>query len=84
MQVVRVSGTIKKSEEEAIRRARLAILKAKKEAAGSATNGLNAILSEPGLDAGVTLLGHRNGEAPASGDGDDEEEEVRGSSDEHD
>ena len=31
MQVVRVSGTIKKAEEEAIRRARAAILKAKRD-----------------------------------------------------
>jgi len=34
IQVVRVSGTIKKAEEEAIRRARLSIVRAKRAAAG--------------------------------------------------
>jgi len=34
MQVVRVSGTIRKAEEEAIRRARLSIVRAKRVAAG--------------------------------------------------
>lgn len=55
-QVVRVSGTIKKSEEEAIKRARAAIIKAKKETTTNAMAGLDAILSQPsnhtGLDAG--------------------------------
>ena len=47
MQVVRVSGTIKKAEEEAIRRARLTILRAKREACEGATDGLTAILGQP-------------------------------------
>lgn len=34
IQVVRVSGTIKKSEEEAVRRARLVILRAQREQSG--------------------------------------------------
>ena len=34
IQVVRVSGTIKKAEEEAIKRARAAILKAKRDSGG--------------------------------------------------
>ena len=44
MQVVRVSGTIRKSEEEVIRRARAAILKAKREVSDEASDRLNAIL----------------------------------------
>lgn len=43
-QVVRVSGTIRKAEEEAIRRARATILKAQEAAAEGAQSGLEAIL----------------------------------------
>lgn len=50
-QVVRVSGTIKKSEEEAIRRARAAILRAKKDSSMDSMVGLNAILEQPNDDA---------------------------------
>lgn len=46
-QVVRVSGTIRKAEEEAIRRARATILKAQKDAAEGAMSGLEAILGPP-------------------------------------
>ena len=76
MQVVRVSGTIKKSEEEAIRRARAAILKAKREAVGSATEGLNAILGQSDPDACTRLLGEKDSEGPAitANDQDDDEE----------
>lgn len=49
-QVVRVSGTIKKSEEEAIRRARAAIIRAKKEATTNATAGLDAMFGQSGND----------------------------------
>lgn len=42
-QVVRVSGTIKKVEEEAIRRAKQLILAAKDEMAGKETNTLNSL-----------------------------------------
>lgn len=49
-QVVRVSGTIKKSEEEAIRRARAAIIRAKKEAVTNAMAGLDAMLGQSGND----------------------------------
>lgn len=74
MQVVRVSGTIKKSEEEAIRRARVAILKAKRDAAGSATEGLNAILGPIGADSGIGLLGQEGIEAPAPAEDDNDVE----------
>ncbi|KAL2200697.1 Rpp14/Pop5 family-domain-containing protein [Corynascus similis CBS 632.67] len=44
--VVRVSGTVRKAEEEAVRRARLLVLAAKEEIAGksSSTNALGALL----------------------------------------
>lgn len=45
-----MSGTIKKSEEEAIKRARAAILRAKKETTMNATTVLDAILGQPGND----------------------------------
>lgn len=51
-QVVRVSGTIRKSEEEAIKRARATILRAKKETTENAMAGLDAIFGQPGNDAG--------------------------------
>lgn len=45
--MVRVSGTIKKAEEEAIRRARAAILKAQRSPVNGIGNGLEAILGAP-------------------------------------
>ena len=76
MQVVRVSGTIKKSEEEAIRRARAAILKAKREAVGSATEGLDAILGQSDPDASTRSLGEKDSDRPATiaNDRDDDQE----------
>lgn len=47
-QVVRVSGTIRKAEEEAIRRAKQAILQAKR-AAGDGAPSADALLNKPGL-----------------------------------
>lgn len=55
IQVVRVSGTIKKAEEEAIKRARAAILRAKRESGEGSTDGLLGILGkddEEGLKGG--------------------------------
>lgn len=43
-----MSGTIRKAEEEAIRRARATILKAQKDAAEGAGNGLDVMLGPPG------------------------------------
>ena len=52
--VVRVSGTIRKVEEEAVRRAKLFVLAAKEELAGkSSSNALNALLR--GKDSGRSL-----------------------------
>lgn len=44
--MVRVSGTIKKAEEEAIRRARAAILRAKRESGEECIDGLLEILEK--------------------------------------
>lgn len=51
IQVVRVSGTIKKAEEEAIRRARAAILRAKRESGEGSTDGLLGILGRDDEEA---------------------------------
>lgn len=77
MQVVRVCGTIKKAEEEAIKRARVAILRAKSEADEGATDGLGAILGQPDQEA---PLGHSEGKgvsvlAGFENDGDEEDPE---------
>lgn len=44
LQVIRVSGTIRKAEEEVIRRGRAAILKARRESQCGEGGGLDAIL----------------------------------------
>ncbi|KAL8946654.1 MAG: hypothetical protein Q9222_006976 [Ikaeria aurantiellina] len=44
MQVVKVSGTIRKAEEEAIRRAKASILKARQEDHDGSSDALDAIL----------------------------------------
>ena len=75
MQVVRVSGTIKKAEEEAIRRAKTAILRARKEAAESATEGLNIILGQSGLDVDLEMLGHKGRKPIATLEDEDEDED---------
>jgi ribonuclease P/MRP protein subunit POP5 len=54
IQVVRVSGTIKKAEEEAIRRARLSIVRARRAAEGKV--GIADTLSED-EDDGLGLAG---------------------------
>ena len=46
MQVVRVSGTIKKAEEEAIRRARLSIKRARSQATGATMSPTSAKAGE--------------------------------------
>ena len=75
IQVVRVSGTIKKAEEEAIRRARAAILRAKRES-GESTDGLLGIL---GKDDEETLQGGVN--TTAGSDVSDVDEEMGTDSD---
>ena len=75
--MVRVSGTIKKAEEEAIRRARAAILRAKRESGKGSTDGLLGIL---GKDDEEALQGGRN--MTAGSDVSDEDEEMGMDSDE--
>ena len=70
MQVVRVSGTIKKAEEEAIRRARAEIMRAKRE---GGTDGLLGILGKED-DDGEGLKG--GGRMTAGSDVSDEDDEV--------
>ena len=81
MRVVRVSGTIKKAEEEAIRRARAAILRARMDDGEGSTDGLSAILDQ--LDQGS-----RSGRSEGIGSGilagfenDDEEDPESGTDD---
>lgn len=75
--MVRVSGTIKKAEEEAIRRARAAILRAKREGGEGSTDGLLGLL---GKDDAEALRGGNN--MTAGSDVSDEDEEMGLESDE--
>ena len=70
IQVVRVSGTIKKAEEEAIKRARAAILRAKRESGEESTDGL------------LGLLGGNEDEALHAGDNMTANSDVEGEEDE--
>ncbi len=45
IQVVRVSGTVKKAEQEAIRRARASIMSARRAAGGNGENDLDRFLA---------------------------------------
>ena len=71
MQVVRVSGTIKKAEEEAIRRARAEIMRAKRESGEGSMDGLFGIL---GKDDGEALKARVN--ITAGSDVSDEDDEM--------
>ncbi|KAI3402222.1 hypothetical protein diail_151 [Diaporthe ilicicola] len=72
-QVVRVSGTIKKVEEEAIRRAKQLILAAKNEMAGKETNALNSLFGAKDSATDVAMV-----------DGDDESDPGVDESEEND
>lgn len=75
-QVVRVSGTIRKSEEEAIRRARGAILRAKRkdEEDGGVMMGLQAILKGTREDESFAI-GRKGAGAGIEDDDDDDDED---------
>ena len=77
IQVVRVSGTIKKVEEEAIRRARAAILRVKRESGEGSTDGILGVL---GKDDVEEVQGGEN--MTARSDISDEDEEMGMDSDE--
>ncbi|KJX94680.1 rpp14 protein family [Zymoseptoria brevis] len=72
IQVVRVSGTIKKAEEEAIRRARLGIVRARRAAEGK--TGVADSLSDDEFDD----LGMAGGIEDRDGDDDEDEDEDDG------
>lgn len=74
IRVVRVSGTIKKSEQEAIRRARATILKAKSEAEGKTTGSLESLLGPADAQQGISAP-KKGGHAVLSIEDDDGEEE---------
>ncbi|KAL8931023.1 MAG: hypothetical protein Q9208_000125 [Pyrenodesmia sp. 3 TL-2023] len=71
MQVVRVSGTIRKAEEEVIKRARAAILKARGESHFGTSSGLEAILG-PGNE-GLSSKSQKNVQQPVVGIEDDDD-----------
>ena len=79
MQVVRVSGTIKKAEEEAIRRARAAILKARREGQSGGVDGLVNLLDEEEARTMVNVEESTSAGLAAS----DNEEEMITDSDEN-
>ena len=72
IQVVRVSGTIKKAEEEAIKRARAAILRAKREGGEESTDGLLGLLGGDDDDEALRA----GGDVTARSDVEDEEDEM--------
>lgn len=55
-QVVRVSGTIKQVEHEAVRRARLLVLAAKDAMAGTASDSLNVLFGSNGSTDDVAMV----------------------------
>ena len=74
MQVVRVSGTIKKAEEEAIRRARAAILRAKRENGDGSTDDVLGMLSQLDDDDALGLSGKGKTKGTAGSDLSEEDE----------
>lgn len=75
MQVVRVSGTIRKAEEEVIRRARAAILEARRESHDGTSSRLDAILGRAKEGATKRQLGKNEDLAMEIEDGDDCEDD---------
>ncbi len=91
MQVVRVSGTIRKAEEEVIRRGRAAILKARRASRNEGATGLDValgpakegmlseqLLGDEGLERGV------EDDEEDDDDDDDDDEEDQEAMDEND
>ena len=74
--MVRVSGTIKKAEEAAIRRARAAILRAKRESGERSTDELLGMLGKDGEEG---MPGGEN--MTAGSDVSDEDDEMEMESD---
>lgn len=76
--MVRVTGTIKKAEEEAIRRARAAILKAKRGSVSGIWDGLEAILGAPNDGRGKDEREEDAMEGLEDDDGEDEDYDSDG------
>lgn len=72
-QVVRVSGTIKQVEHEAVRRARLLVLAAKDEMAGKGSDALNALFGNENSTDDVTMVDADDGSV-SEGDFDDDDD----------
>ena len=66
MQVVRVAGTIKKAEEEAIRRARAAILKARRVVGDTGTDPLMGLLAQEEVSTGLDTKGATSSDSDGS------------------
>lgn len=79
MQVVRVSGTIRKAEEEAIRRAKAAILKAREEGHDSDSSALNAVLGSAQREVEPKQLGKVDGLIMGIEDDDEDDSDDQGS-----
>ena len=74
MRVVRVSGTIKKAEEEAIRRAKASIMKAKRDEGGGGVDGLLGMLGEE--EEQSLGKGKGKGKSNAGSDASDDDDDV--------
>lgn len=72
-QVVRVSGTIKQVEHEAVRRARLLILAAKDHAAGKGSDALNALFGNRDSTNDVNMADVDDGSASEADFDDDDD-----------
>ncbi|KAK3390982.1 Rpp14/Pop5 family-domain-containing protein [Podospora didyma] len=66
--VVRVSGTIRKVEEECVRRAKLMILAAKREMSGKSSDALGALLRGKDNSRSLTMLEDPDESEPDYGD----------------
>ncbi|KAL8734256.1 MAG: hypothetical protein Q9181_003268 [Wetmoreana brouardii] len=83
MQVVRVSGTIRKAEEEVIRRAKAAILKARRESLDGSASGVDAILG-PAQEGGSSTRPGKDADMPISIEDEDEDDDGDGQSSDDD
>lgn len=85
MQVARVSGTIKKAEEEAIRRARAAILRAERDNGDGSTADVIGMFDQLDDDAALGISGKGKKKGTAGSDlSDDMDELEMGSEDDDD
>ncbi|KAI9724041.1 MAG: hypothetical protein M1812_000759 [Candelaria pacifica] len=86
IQVVRVSGTIKKAEQEAIKRARASIMSARRAAGDAGENDLGRFLTKVGegdVGEGEAMEGIEDDEDDDVDDVDDDEEEDEGEGEEN-